>query len=138
MSTSQCCEQQSPFIVQASPATLHAWAGTSHRPLTQLSEQQSVFCPHALPNARQVWQLTPGKHANPKQQPLAHDIASQMHAPLAQRWPAAHALLPPQVQAPLVQPSASVPLQAVQAAPPVPQLASDGTSQVLPLQQPLP
>jgi hypothetical protein len=42
-STSQCPEQHSASAAQASLPSLHDEAGTEQIPLTQLSEQQSVF-----------------------------------------------------------------------------------------------
>jgi hypothetical protein len=43
-STSQCPEQHCVSAEQASLVSLHEEAGTLQIPLTQLSEQQSVFC----------------------------------------------------------------------------------------------
>ncbi len=42
-SASQCPSQHCEPDVQVSPVSSHEEAGTSHRPFTQLSEQQSVF-----------------------------------------------------------------------------------------------
>jgi len=65
-------------------------------------------------------------HALPLQQPLAHEVASQTHAPLKQRWPLAHGGPLPQAHAPLVeQVSAFVRSQALQAAAPIPHVLSE-------------
>jgi hypothetical protein len=76
--------QHSLFAAQVSPVGLHDVAGTSHVPLTQLSEQQSVFFVHFWWKDKHVWQLTPGKHVPPEQQPFAQDVALHTHAPLTQ------------------------------------------------------
>ncbi len=80
-STSHLLSQQSLFALQVSPVSLHDDAGTSHRPLTQLSEQQSVFFVHVLLYARHVAQLTPAKHDVPKQQPFEHEVVLHTHEP---------------------------------------------------------
>jgi hypothetical protein len=67
--------------VHVSFVSLHADAGTSHVPFTQLSEQQSVFCLHDLWNGRHVAQFTPTKHCEPEQHPFVHDVASHTHVP---------------------------------------------------------
>jgi hypothetical protein len=73
-SAAQSALQQSLFTEQVSPTSLHADAGTSHLPSTQLSEQQSVLTAHVWWNERQLEHDTPGKHCDvPKQQPPAHD-----------------------------------------------------------------
>jgi hypothetical protein len=125
-------------MVQPSPVGLHDVAGTSHLPPTQLSEQQSVFFEQLPWKGRQVAQFTPTKHSAPKQQPFAHEVAVHTQAPFWQVWPLWQAGPVPQEQPPLKQPSASLGSQVAQAAPPVPQLASDGGLwQVEPTQQPL-
>lgn len=135
-SWSHACEQQSEPVVQVSPVRLQELAGTSHRPLTQLSEQQSVLRVHDWWNDRHVAQLTPGKQVAPEQQPFAHDVAEHWQEPLMHTDPGEHAAPLPHEQAPFVQPSASVALHDVHALPESPQLASDGASHVLPLQHP--
>jgi len=63
----------------------------------------------------------------PWQQPLGHDVLSQVQRPERQRWPPAHACLEPQAQVPVaLQWSALVASHAAQAPPPMPQAASDG------------
>jgi len=73
-SCAQRALQQSALTEQFSPTSLHADAGTSHLPATQLSEQQSVLTAHGWWNERQLEHDTPGKHCDvPKQQPPVHD-----------------------------------------------------------------
>jgi hypothetical protein len=58
----------------------------------------------------------------PSQQPFPHDTESHTHAPSTQRLPGPHGGEPaPQAQLPPLQTSASVELQLVHGAPPVPQ-----------------
>jgi hypothetical protein len=66
--------QHSASAVHLSPVGLQADFGTSQVPVeaSQLSEQQSVSFVHFWWKERHVAQLTPTKHAVPKQQPLAH------------------------------------------------------------------
>jgi hypothetical protein len=65
-------------------------------------------------------------HTPLAQQPVGHEVTSQTHAWLKQRWPAEHAAVDPHWQAPVdEQLSAVTALQAVQADPPTPQLASE-------------
>jgi hypothetical protein len=76
-------------------------------------------------------------HVVPWQQPLGHDVASQVHRPETQRWPPAHAGPVPHAQVPFApQWSALVGSQATQVPPPMLQVASDGTLHVDPWQQP--
>jgi hypothetical protein len=60
---------------------LHAVAGTSQLPFTQLSEQQSVLVEHFWWNDKHVAQFTPAKQLVPKQQPFEQVVALQMQAP---------------------------------------------------------
>lgn len=46
---------------------------------------------HARPALPHAITSVPGRHVSPSQQPLAHDVASQTHAPASQRCPAPHA-----------------------------------------------
>jgi hypothetical protein len=126
-------------VVQELPVGRHDVAGTSHRPLLQWSEQQSVSCAHDLAYGRHVEQFTPTRHELPKQQPFAHEVALHWHAPLTHAWPVAHCVPPPHVHAPeALQPSASVGSHATHACPPLPQAPTDvGVLHVLPLQQPV-
>ena len=77
-------------------------------------------------------------HVVPVQQPLRHESASQMHAPLTQRCPVAQAAPAPHEQAPAdEQPSATAGSQVMHAAPAAPQRDSERDTQVAPSQQPL-
>ena len=77
-------------------------------------------------------------HLPAPQQPVGQEFVSQTHAPTAQRWPAPQTAPLPQAQAPLAeQLSAFVVSQAVQVAPPLPQVEVPGMLQVAPEQQPL-
>jgi hypothetical protein len=72
----------------------------------------------------------------PWQQPLGHDVASQMHSPDAQRWPPAHGGPSPHAHAPAAQRSALLTSQVLQAAPGDPQVASDTGLHTFPWQHP--
>jgi hypothetical protein len=79
---------------------------------------------HAAPAAPHVV-VPSGWHVVPEQQPLGHEVPSQMHAPIAHRWPAAHGLPVPQAQSPLaLQRSARIGSQRMHAAPPSPQVVA--------------
>ena len=56
-------------------------------PLTQLSEQQSVFWAQGWWKLLQVTQLTPTSHVGPLQQPFEHEAAVQTHWPAWQICP---------------------------------------------------
>lgn len=75
--------------------------------------------------------------AFPLQQPLGHEVASQMHSPPAQRWPPTHAGPEPHSQFP-VEPQrfALVESQPWQAVPPTPQFARPDTLHSSPWQHP--
>ncbi len=71
------------------------------------------------------------------QQPLAHDVASQTHAPPTQCWPATHAGPVPQVQVPAAHVSVSVESQTPHAPPATPHAPAVGEArQLLPWQHP--
>ncbi len=92
---------------------------------------------HTAPAAPQRMSDRDTQVAALSQQPLGQLVALQTHLPAEQRWPAAHAGPVPQAQVPpAAQPSARVASQPTQAAPPLPQVASDGGLQVAPEQQP--
>jgi hypothetical protein len=95
--------------MQAPPAQLSAEAGL-----------QAVQVAPSMPHCAAVG-LT---HWSPLQQPLAQLVGSQTHAPPLQRWPAAQAAPPPQVQVPLVQPSVALVRQDAHTAPPMPHWVS--------------
>ena len=89
-----------------------------------------------LPPAMPQLQSDSARHCpDDAQQPSGHETASQTQAPPLQRCPAAHAALPPQLQAPATQPSARR-SQLTQASPGRPQLASELARQSGPEQQP--
>ena len=100
----------------------------------------------ALP-AAQAWQLPPptpqlssvgALQVVPAQQPLGQEKASHTHAPDTQRCPVAQAAPAPQAHLPAaVQLSAAKVSQETQAAPVVPQRASERVVQVAPSQQPI-
>jgi len=72
----------------------------------------------------------------PEQQPLAHEVASHMHAPLTQCWLEEHSTVePPHVHAPAVHPSA-VMSHEPHARPTGPQNIVDGVLHIVPEQQP--
>jgi hypothetical protein len=113
-------------------------AGPPPQVQAPVAAQPSATSPQSwqvVPGALQAW--TPsGVQVFPKQQPSAHDVESQVQPAAVQRWPAAQAGPPRQVQEPLVQPSARSASQAWQAAPGIPQAARRGGSQPVAEQQP--
>jgi hypothetical protein len=82
-------------------------------PEGQLVVLQSLHTPPAQIRPAQFWQalpalpqlvlLVPGKQVVPEQQPLGHDVRSQVQTPVTQRWPAAHGPPAPHWQAPVVE-----------------------------------
>lgn len=116
----------------------HAPAALPHRhaPVAeQLSERasQATQVEPALPHAAsdRVEQVVPA------QQPLGHDVASQVQSPLTQRWPPLHAPPVPQPQAPAaVHLSDREASQTMQAPPLAPHVATPATLQTAPLQHP--
>jgi len=92
---------------------------------------------HAPPPVPQVDAVL-GLHAFPLQQPLAHEVASQAHAPPVHSCPLEHALATPHWHEPAAEHAlASVVLHVTQALPLKPQFDVEGASHVEPLQQPL-
>jgi hypothetical protein len=76
-------------------------------------------------------------HTLPLQQPLGHEVASQMQLPPEQRCPPAQIAPVPQEHAPPLQPSARVGSQAMQPEPGIPHcMAVTGVLHVAPEQQP--
>lgn len=110
----------------------------AHSPLVEqlsasaVSQGLQVSPAAAQAVADRVWQVLL------LQQPLAHEIASQMQLPSAQRWPAAQAAFAAQAQAPLAeQLSARSGSQPTQTRPPLPHAERvGGEVQVAPEQQP--
>jgi hypothetical protein len=111
--------------------SLQALTGTSHLPLTQLSEQQAVLPPHGWWKAAQVEQLTPAKQVEvPKQQPPTHEAAvhwqvADVPLPTHTR-PGPHAGEVPHLHVPVDVSQRLVVLEAQvpQVLPPLPQLVS--------------
>lgn len=90
---------------------------------------------HATPLSPQVAAL--GIWQAPwAQQPVGHEVASQMHAPPTHRRPAPHGAEAPQAQPPFVQRSAAVVLHAMQALPFVPHVKAVGLAHTPNWQQP--
>jgi len=117
------------------------------QPLGQLVVLQSLQTPPAQIRPAQSWQAAPPapqallavpvKQVVPEQQPLGHDVRSQTHAPLTQRWPVPHGAPLPHWHAPLAEQRSDAAPQLTQALPVTPQLATAAVLQVVPLQQPL-
>ncbi len=117
------------------------------QPVAQLPGLQLSQTPRVQPPTAQVAQasppppqavsLLPGKQVVPEQQPLGQLVPSQTQAPARQRWPLAQAAPVPQRQVPPAeQPSASIALQTIQAAPGAPHASTARGLQVPPAQQP--
>jgi hypothetical protein len=105
-------------------------------PAVQPSATVELQDEHPLPPAPH--EVTPAElHVVPLQQPDAHEVASQTHAPLTQCWPAAQGAPVPHAHEPPEQESARIGSQATQATPLLPQVAVEGELQVLPVQHPL-
>jgi hypothetical protein len=122
----QCC----PGAQAPPPPQAHPPAAEQPSAVTRLQAMQDA---PPVPQAASEGAL----QVAPAQQPLGHDVPSQMQFPPWQRWPDPHMAPPPQVQAPdAEQLSALVVSQPTQAAPPVPQVSTAGGLQVAPEQQP--
>jgi hypothetical protein len=91
----------------------------------------------AVPPQPQAAGRLPGWQASFWQQPPAQPMALQTQAPLTQARPGPQGEPLPQWQLPPVQLLAVIGLQVVQAAPALPQVASEAVLQVSPRQQPL-
>ena len=76
-------------------------------------------------------------HVVPAQQPPAHDMASHTQLPPMQRWPVAQTGPPPQVQLPLLHPSATRPHDMHEPPEATHARRVGGNTQVEPEQQPL-
>lgn len=94
----------------------------------------------------QVWHVVPlmpqnlkpdDSHVVPEQQPFGHEAGVHWQLPIEQTCPCTHSAFPPQLQAPAVQPSASVGSHVAQPIPFVPHAPAVGTVQVAPAQQPV-
>ncbi len=116
------------------------------QPLGQFVVLQSLQTPPAQIRPAQSWQAAPPaphellavpvRQAVPEQQPLGHDVRSQTHAPLTQRWPAPHGAPVPHWQAPAAEHRSEAAPQLMQALPELPQLAAAAVLHVVPLQHP--
>jgi hypothetical protein len=141
---------QRPVDVQRWPVAQAAAPLQVQTPAVQLSPRspQSTHAAPPTPHAPTAF----GVHTPPEQQPLGQVVAlqppepasvpqdppSHRHSPPTQVAGAAQAGLPPHAQAPVaVHRSATAALQALQAPPSMPQLATPGALQVDPLQQPV-
>ena len=117
--------------------------GAQLAPLPQrqvpVAEQLSERASHATQLAPALPQVATERVEQivPLQQPPGQDVPSQVHRPLSQRWPPAHAADDPHAHVPsAAQRLALDGSQALQAPPLTPQLASEGVVQTLPVQQP--
>jgi hypothetical protein len=119
----------------------------AQQPLGQLVALQPLQCPavqvwpaghmvQALPPPPHELALSPARHAPAEQQPVGHDVLSQMQVLATQRCPGAQVAPVPQRQTPVAEQLSERASQATQLAPAVPQLAIDRVEQVAPLQQP--
>jgi len=90
----------------------------------------------ATPRVPQAVSLSPGWHLLPAQQPLVHEVASHTQLPLTQCRPGIHGALPPHLQAPATQVSATTRSHEMQAIPFLPQVEALGVLQVVPEQHP--
>ncbi len=109
--------------------------------------RQSPVAEQLSARASQAMQLEPAlpqaeterlEQVVPLQQPLGHEVPSQMQRPLSQRWPPAQAAAEPHAQLPsAAQWSALDGSQALQTPPLAPQVPSEGELHTLPLQQPV-
>lgn len=140
-------------VTQAAAPVPHALAvGGVHaaplqHPLAQVAALQLLQVPalhvspalhavHALPPEPQALALLPDVHSSPLQHP-AHEVASHLHAPPTQRWPAAQAGPAPQLQAPAPsQPSAVVASHAMHWAPGAPHALVPVARHAVPAQHP--
>jgi hypothetical protein len=102
--------------------------------LSAVAESQATQVPPFLPHAPMIGET----HAPLEQHPFGQDSALHKQAPPLHAVPAPQTAPVPQRQVPVMgsHPSAAVESQAVQAPPPVPQVAAAGTTHVAPLQQP--
>lgn len=107
-----------------------------HPPMAEQLSERASHTAHVDPASPQVASERVA-HTAPWQQPLGHDVASQMHRPPTQRWPPAQAGPVPHWQAPVVlQRLALLMSQAAHAAPAVPQAVKDGVVHTPPAQHP--
>ena len=123
---------------QCRPALHGALVPQRHVPLpSQVSLDNAVHVTHVEPAAPH-WASVRVSHVVPWQQPSGHDVPSHTHRPAAQRWPAPHGALSPQVHVPVAeQPSVSAASHAMQTLPPAPHVAAlVGEWQSTPVQQP--
>ena len=119
------------------------WPAEQAGPVPHLQEpplQLSALAPQAAqvapaePQLATVGGLT---QFSPLQQPVAQEVGEQLQLPFLHACPTAQAAPMPHLHEPPLQVSARVMSQAVQAAPPLPQLARLGVAQAPLLQHPL-
>jgi hypothetical protein len=114
------------------PIAHAALAPQRQAPAAEQLSARASHTAHVEPASPQVSKERVAQVA-PWQQPLGHEVASQMHRPAAQRWPPAQAAPAPQAHAPVgPQRLALLASHASQADPPIPQVVSDGASQTPP------
>jgi hypothetical protein len=102
----------------------------------QLSVTRGVQALHALPLEPHA-ASDKGVHVAPWQQPLGHDVASQMQTPAIQCWPGLHGAPRPHLQTPSdAQVSASIELHLTHVAPFAPHASGARTVHADPAQQP--
>jgi hypothetical protein len=122
-------EQICPLAHAAAPPHVHVPAVLHPSAVVPHDVHVAPWSPHVVADCV--------SHTAPVQQPLGHDVPSQMHAPTEQRWPTPHAGPEPHLHAPAVQLSDFVESHATQLAPCVPHVDDDDGSHVEPLQQPV-
>jgi hypothetical protein len=101
-----------------------------HRPAVQVcpAGQRS----QTLPPAPQDVTLLPVRQAPPEQHPVGQDVPSQTQVLPMQRWPASHAGLIPQRQAPIEEQLSARVSHMAQVDPASPQVGKDRAAQVVP------
>jgi hypothetical protein len=130
-----CALQTHLPLTQRCPAT-QAWPPPQvQAPLAQASASDGSQVEQPFPATPQA--PSDGRlHVAPLQHPVGHETPSHTHWPPKQRCPIAQGAPLPHLQAPVTQESASSGSQAMQAAPPMPQVITDGGLQELPVQHP--
>lgn len=103
-------------------------------PPEQMRPAQSWQAAPPLPHALLA---VPATQVVPEQQPLGHDVRSQTHAPLTQRWPVPQGAAVPHWHVPVVEQVSEPAPQLMQALPETPQLAGAAVLHVVPAQHPL-
>lgn len=113
---------------------MHEAPSQPHTPLTQESVPRQVS--QTTPSAPHALLKYPGRQMLPEQQPV-HEVLSQTHVLLRQRWPVVQAAPVPHPQVPSArQALVRAPAQLLHAPPFIPQVVVVGVVQVAPRQQP--